>query len=237
MGENRSQTSRQRVTVAQASEILGITVEAVRGRIKRRTLKHERDSGTVYVLLDAGQTTDQPQPDDDQPTDQLRPDAQLGYSEELAEELRDRIHYLERQVEEEREARRRADTLLAQLMQRIPELEAPSERSEARESPETVEAEQELGTERTRREMAESTLKEGMAEERRRREQAERERDGLRQELYARREPRESPQTAEEASEGTEPGSYAPAPHSEAEAAQRPQGGGLRGLRRRLLGW
>ncbi len=34
---------------------------------------------------------------------------------EMVEELRDRIAYLERQVEEEREARRRADTILAQL--------------------------------------------------------------------------------------------------------------------------
>jgi hypothetical protein len=33
----------------------------------------------------------------------------------MVEELRDRIAYLERQVEEEREARRRADTILAQL--------------------------------------------------------------------------------------------------------------------------
>jgi hypothetical protein len=40
-------------------------------------------------------------------------------------------------VEEEREARRLADTLLAQLMQRIPELEAPTSSSEARESPES----------------------------------------------------------------------------------------------------
>ncbi len=55
MGENRSQTSRQRVTVAQASEILGITIEAVRGRIKRGMLEHERHSGTVYVLLHADQ--------------------------------------------------------------------------------------------------------------------------------------------------------------------------------------
>jgi hypothetical protein len=37
--------------------------------------------------------------------------------EELVEELRDRVAYLERQVEEEREARRRADTILAQLSQ------------------------------------------------------------------------------------------------------------------------
>jgi chromosome segregation ATPase len=64
---------------------------------------------------------------------------------------------------------------------------------------------EELGAERARREMAESTLREGMAEERRRREEAERERDDLRRELYALREPRESPETAAEASEGAEP--------------------------------
>jgi excisionase family DNA binding protein len=64
---------------------------------------------------------------------------------------------------------------------------------------------EELGAERARREMAESTLREGMAEERRRREAAERERDDLRRELYARREPRESPETIEEAPERAEP--------------------------------
>jgi hypothetical protein len=51
--------------------------------------------------------------------------------EELVEELRDRIAYLERQVEEEREARRRADTLMARFLERVPELEAP--RDTARE--------------------------------------------------------------------------------------------------------
>jgi hypothetical protein len=57
---------------------------------------------------------------------------------------------------------------------------------------------EELGAERARREMAEATLREGMAEEQRRREEAERERDDLRREPYALREPRESPETAEE---------------------------------------
>src|SRR5215208_538088 len=64
---------------------------------------------------------------------------------------------------------------------------------------------EELGAERARREMAETTLHEGMAEEQRRREEAERERDELRRELFARREPRESPQTAEEAPDRAEP--------------------------------
>ena len=57
---------------------------------------------------------------------------------------------------------------------------------------------EELGAERARREMAESTLREGMEEERRRREQAERERDDLRRELYGLREVPEAPETAEE---------------------------------------
>jgi hypothetical protein len=48
---------RRRVTVAEASEILGVTVEAVGGRIKRGTLEHERDSGTVYALIEADQST------------------------------------------------------------------------------------------------------------------------------------------------------------------------------------
>src|ERR671921_2518646 len=60
---------------------------------------------------------------------------------------------------------------------------------------------EELGAERARREMAESTLREGVAEERRRREDAERERDDLRRELHALREPRESPESVEEGPE------------------------------------
>jgi hypothetical protein len=63
---------------------------------------------------------------------------------------------------------------------------------------------EELDTERTRREMAESTLRKGMDKERRRREGAEREHDDLRRELYALREPRESPETVEEETERAE---------------------------------
>jgi excisionase family DNA binding protein len=78
---------------------------------------------------------------------------------------------------------------------------------------------EELGAERARREMAESTLKEGMAEERRRRERAERERDDLRRELYAVREPREAPQTVEGESERAEDRAPASTPQT---VLQRP---------------
>jgi len=139
MGEDQSQTGRRRLTVAEASEVLGVTVEAVRGRIKRGTLEHERDSGTVYVLLDADQPATGQQPAADQP----RPDDREG----IVGELRDRIQYLERQVEEEREARRRADTILAQLSaanaeqaRTIRGIEAPQEPPE---DAETIEEEPE----------------------------------------------------------------------------------------------
>jgi hypothetical protein len=89
---------------------------------------------------------------------------------------------------------------------------APEDSSEGRGSPESFgpvsergEVWEELDTERARRERAESTLREGMAEEQRRREEAERERDDLRRELYAPREARESRQTVEEEPERAEP--------------------------------
>ena len=119
-------------------------------------------------------------------------------------------------MEEEREARRRADTILAQLSaanaeqaRTIRALEAPQEAPEDAGTVEEAsdraesrfaggEAQEELSAERTRREMAETTLHEGMTEERRRREEAESERDELRRQLYARRAPQESPQMADE---------------------------------------
>ena len=132
MGEDRSQTSRQRVTVAQAAEILGVTVEAVRGRIKREKLEHERHSGTVYVLLPADQMPTGRQPGDDQTTDQPQSDstALISAKDETIATLRD-------QLEAERQAHAEARRLLMAALERIPpQLEAPSE---ARESPQTAE--------------------------------------------------------------------------------------------------
>ncbi len=128
MGEDRSQTGRQRVTVAQASEILGVTVEAVRGRIKRGTLEHERHSGTVYVLLDADQASTGHQPAEDQTTDrpQSEPDA-------LTSELRDRLRYVEEQLEAERQAHAEARRIIAGLVERLPPAIEPPR--EPRESP------------------------------------------------------------------------------------------------------
>ena len=103
------------MTVSDAASLLGITEGAVRKRIARGTLSAERVGGRVWVFippLTHGQDTGEPAGQD---------------NPELVEELRSRISYLERQIEEELEARRRADTLLARLMDRVPELEAPQD--------------------------------------------------------------------------------------------------------------
>jgi hypothetical protein len=102
----------EKLTVAQAAEVLDLSKEAVRKRISRGTLRSEKDAdGTVYVYVPYTSGT---------PSGTEGTDRDLLY-----QEMRDRISYLERQVEEEREARRRADTLLARLMDRLPELESP----------------------------------------------------------------------------------------------------------------
>jgi hypothetical protein len=131
VGEDRQ--SGRRVPVDAAARHLGLTVDAIRKRVQRGQIAYDKDeAGRVRIILDEGETLQDESPD----TTGQGP----GAVAELVEELRDRVHYLERVLEDEREARteerRRHDTLMAQLMQRIPELEASSE---ARESPQTVE--------------------------------------------------------------------------------------------------
>jgi hypothetical protein len=203
--------------VAEAAEILGITAEAVRTRIKRGKLDSIKEppdrTGTVYVLLEADQTGPNTGPTlqgQDQTTDQTH------QGERLVETLREQVAYLQgviatrdRELEQRAEEIRRRDAALEREQQlaaifadRLRELETPREARESDVSSgptdELGEVREELSAEQTRREMAESTMHEGMDEERRRREEAERERDGLRRELFARRELRVSPEPGEE---------------------------------------
>jgi hypothetical protein len=128
-GVDEGQTSTERrTTVAEAAEMLGISAEAVRGRIRRGTLPVERDGGTVYVLLEgddhARTTADQPRTTADQPGDR---------TDLLIAELQDRVRSLE-------EANRENRRLLAAALERIPpQLEAPSDE---RDSPETATVEE-----------------------------------------------------------------------------------------------
>jgi excisionase family DNA binding protein len=115
--------TRQRVTTKEAAEALGISIEAVRKRIERGQLGHERVDGRVYVYLDVDQT-------------ESGPDVEVE-STALISEMNARIELLERQLEQANERDRENRRLLAAALERIPpQLEPPAETpSDERESP------------------------------------------------------------------------------------------------------
>jgi len=89
-------------------------------RVKRGTLSSDKEGGRLYVLLDIEPT---PEPTGDR-------------TNELIEEFRSRVHSLEYQLGQEREANRENRRIIAALTSRIPAIEAPPDE---RESPQTVE--------------------------------------------------------------------------------------------------
>jgi predicted ArsR family transcriptional regulator len=113
----------KRVTVAEAAQRLGITPNAVRQRISRGNMQYEKDEdGRVYVYLDS--------------TEQVRKHLGDSSRDELVEELRSRVQYLERELQVREEEARRKDHLLAAALERIPAIEPPAETPpEPRESP------------------------------------------------------------------------------------------------------
>ena len=126
MGEDRTGRpgpTNQRVTVSEAAEQLGITAEAVRMRIKRGTLRSERQGGRVFVLLGQSQPTDRP----DEPTT-------------LISEMRSRIQFLEDELQ-------RKDAILLNMTEAMKALNPPAQEapSQAQESTETAQEQQERG--------------------------------------------------------------------------------------------
>jgi hypothetical protein len=113
-----------KLTVAQAADALSISQDAVRKRIARGTIPHDRDdSGRVYVYLALSETvhkTDQ---------DTTQDDAAKTVQDAYVRSLEDQIAFLRREVE-------RKDAILLRMAESIPQLEAPQE---PRETPEAVE--------------------------------------------------------------------------------------------------
>jgi excisionase family DNA binding protein len=120
-------TSR-RLTVQEAAEVLGTSVDAVRMRVRRGTLESQKDpDGRVHVWVNGDSTETRPRLDGE-------PSAIISAKDET-------ISVLSEQLESEREARRRADTIIAQLTQantalaaKVPELEVPQKSPEAAET-------------------------------------------------------------------------------------------------------
>ena len=107
---------RERVAVADAAKALGISESAVRKRISRGQVEYEREEdGRLYVYLSPM----------DRVADPVR--------DELVNELRDRLAFLERELDHRKEESRRKDAIIAQLTRRIPAIGAP--RQDAPQSP------------------------------------------------------------------------------------------------------
>lgn len=119
------------VTAQEAAEVLGITVEAVRARMRRGTLRKKKASdGTVYVRLDLdriqtghdrsrphdARTSERNRPEEDRTSDLSGPDASV------VEVLREQIEVLRSELEDRKEEARRKDAIIMSLSQRFPEL-------------------------------------------------------------------------------------------------------------------
>ncbi len=105
------QATSRRLTVQEAAEVLGTTVDAVRMRARRGSLESEKEpDGRVYVYLndDSSETKHRP---NGEPTALI-----LAKDETIA--------VLKEQLQAEREAHREARRIIAGLVQRVPELEA-----------------------------------------------------------------------------------------------------------------
>jgi hypothetical protein len=119
-------TSR-RLTVQEAAEILGTSVDAVRMRARRGSLASEKDAdGRVYVWVNSDESETKHEPN--------------GESGALISAKDETIAVLREQLEQERRAHSEARRLLAAALERIPpQLEAPGAPESVVEEPEMAE--------------------------------------------------------------------------------------------------
>ncbi len=124
----------QRVTVEEAARLLGIEKESVRKRIYRGSLRADKEpDGTLRVYVDGTDTVQ------GQSTDGVHGHESGGVKDEILGDRRDPddlrddlIAELRAEVAAWREESRRKDHIIAALVERVPQLEAPRE---PRESP------------------------------------------------------------------------------------------------------
>jgi hypothetical protein len=118
-----------KVTIREAASRLGVTEAAVRKRIQRGSLDKEMgEDGRVYVYLDLYQ-------------DVSHPESQVDH-EPLIEELRDRVRFLERELDRRSVEAERYQHIVAglatanaNLTDRLKELEAPAREPAAPHEP------------------------------------------------------------------------------------------------------
>jgi hypothetical protein len=134
-GQDRTSTIQEsgtRVTVYEAADALGVTVDAIRKRIQRGTIPHERhEDSRVYVLLDqATKLQDQNSYETSTVQDQVQDNGPVRYeTHQFVESLQDQIGFLRRELE-------RKDAILLRMAERILEIETPKATSEPQDAPE-----------------------------------------------------------------------------------------------------
>ncbi len=119
----------QRLNVAEAARALGVSQQAIHGRIKRETIQHETgDDGRIYVFLPDEEVGDQP--NDNSVVNGVVNDYINALKSQI-DSLGLQIESLEHDREEWKEEARRKDHIIMALTQRIPELEAAEEPRES----------------------------------------------------------------------------------------------------------
>ena len=126
----------RRVDVQEAAGMLGTSVDAVRKRIRRGTLRSEREDGRVFVWVDEEPGSRAP-PYREVPhhgvRDEARPVVEAKDAHIAA--LEGRIASLEGQLDVRAEELRRKDHIIAGLVQRVPELVPAQEAAGSSETP------------------------------------------------------------------------------------------------------
>ena len=121
--------STERLSVAEAARVLGVTRDAIHKRINRGSIEHEKgEDGRFYVYVDISTS------ELDTSTDESKDKPKVETLERLLENQQDRISFLERELERRGDETERLHQIVAgltrataELSARLPELGAPSE--------------------------------------------------------------------------------------------------------------
>ena len=121
--------STERLSVAEAARVLGVTRDAIHKRINRGSIEHEKgEDGRFYVYVDISTS------ELDTSTDESKDKSKVETLERLLENQQDRISFLERELERRGDETERLHQIVAgltrataELSARLPELGAPSE--------------------------------------------------------------------------------------------------------------
>jgi signal peptidase I len=117
VSEEPHDSTRTRMTVAEAARALGISESAVRKRVKRGRLEHERTpNGRLIVYLNSAATSATGR-------DRVLEESHDARTERYVRGLEDRVEHLRNELDQEREANRENRAIITALEERIAELE------------------------------------------------------------------------------------------------------------------